>query len=252
MHRIIINSPPRAANTYFFNHLRDSFFHNDFDHANPREAGEWSQRDSWVIICHEPLLFLADIPSVVQTTVLRNPVDFLSSIINKHSYGFGDKTIVGKPNIVEEHIEQILKDKDGWLNENLHQESMMWEGYTYNARKAIDRIYPFTFEQVTNNIIPVIQTLHDAVAEADPSRDPVRIRTPQEIAMFDNFQNDYLMKNDPGHAKGATNSLPVEKEASYYEIRKAVEQFERMPRLMDLYNDTLEKTLKRQESFRFL
>jgi hypothetical protein len=43
MHRIVLTAPPRSGVTYFFNHVRDSFFHNDFDHANPRDAGEWSQ-----------------------------------------------------------------------------------------------------------------------------------------------------------------------------------------------------------------
>ena len=250
MHRIAIVAPPRSATTTMFNHVRDSFLHTDFDAAQPREAGEWSQRDSWVIVSHEPIMLLADIESVVVSTIVRNPVDFLASIITKHAYGFGDATIVGRPEIVEEHMRRIRDNKDKWIEEEIHQESLMWEGYTHHANRRVDKIYPFTFEQVSSQILTVIQNLHEATAQIDPNRGPIRLRTQEEI---DETEREwrYQQKKDINQSSGATNGFPIEKPAEYYEIKDAIVKFDRVKRLQDLYEDTLEKIEKRQQDFKF-
>lgn len=250
MHRILIVAPTRSASTYFFNHLRDSFFHQDFDNINPQLAGEWGQKDSWIMKSHEPLMLFAQIDSVVRTTSLRNPVDNISSIVNKHSFGFGKNTIAGRPDMVEDHISRIVDDKSNWLAENIYQESMMWEGYAYYANNNIDKIYPFTFEQVTTDIINVIQNLHDATAEIDPNRGPVRVRSKEDIKNMDAMLNNLIM-NDISQSVGATNLLPVEKSESYYEIRDAVLKSHNINRLNDLYEDTKQKIYDRQKSFNF-
>lgn len=250
MHRVLIVAPPRSATTTMFNHVRDSFFHTDYDSADPREAGEWSQRDSWVIVSHEPILLLADIDSTVTSTVVRNPIDFLASIITKHAYGFGDATIVGRPEIVEEHMRRIIENKDAWLEEEIHQESMMWEGYTSHTNKRVGSIIPFTFEQVTNNILTVIQNIHEETAKIDPNRGPVRLRTPEEIAETEAEWRKQQLK-DINQSSGATNGFPIEKPAEYYEIKDAIVKFDRVKRLIDLYDDTIDKIHTRQKDFAF-
>lgn len=221
---------PRTAGSFLFDLLRTTYMHNDRDRKDPRSAGEWSQTDSWVILAHEPLLFRSVIPGVTMTTVLRNPVDAISSQILKSSYGFSPKTIAGRPEIVDGNIAFLRDNKEEHLQESLYQECRMWEGYTYGATLSINSIVPFTFEQVTQNTESVLANIYNLSGESSNYRKMTKgdITTHTE-------NNLIFLKDNVVQTTGAANALPAEKPEEYYIIREAVEKYHMMPKLLDDY-----------------
>jgi hypothetical protein len=247
MHKIVVNTMPRSGSTFFLDALRDMYYHNDHDYLDPRESGHWTQKDSWIIGAHDPLLFYANFNGIYQTISLRNPVDNIASSIHKTSFGFGKSTVIGRPDIVEDHIKRIVEDKKAWLDEAMYQESMMWEGYAINSARNIEKIIPFTFEQVTQNLPAVLKTIHHIVDK----KESVRFRTQQEIDQMISHMKKVSMQ-DIQYSSGAANALPVAKPESYYEIVDAVSKFRLINRLMDVYQETLEVFKNKQKDYSFI
>jgi hypothetical protein len=241
MYKIILNTMPRTGGFYFFDLIRDMYKHNERDYDDPRIAGEWSQADNWVILCHEPLLFRADLPGTTMTTVLRNPVDAVTSQILKTSYGFGNSTIAGRPEIVDGNMAFFRDKKEEYIKESMYQESRMWEGYTYGSMLAIDRIVPFTFEQVTEDLPNVLQHLY----RLSGGTGDCRFRTQEQIDEYLENMIKYA-KNDINYSSGAANAFPVEKPEEYYIIKEMVERFHLTNKLKDDYAKALEAFDKRQ------
>ena len=162
MHKIIVNSVPRTATHFLMDSLRDMFYHNDRDARDYANSGEWAQDKDFIKTAHEPLLFLANFDDIYQITVLREPVDCVSSQVFKSAYGFGGATIVGRPQIVDANMEYFRTKKNEFLEEAMYQESKMWMGYTIGASKHIDKVIPFTFEQVTKQTFECLDYVHNS------------------------------------------------------------------------------------------
>ncbi len=246
MHKIVVNTMPRSASTFFLDFLRDMYFHNDHDHINPRESGHWTQKDSWVVGAHDPLLFYANFDGILQTISLRNPIENIASSIHKTSFGFGQSTVIGKPDIVEHHIKRIMEDKEAWLQEAMYQESMMWEGYALNSVKNLEKVVPFTFEQVTQNLPIVLKNIHAIIDETEPAR----LRSQEEISQMVNHMTQTCM-GDLQFSSGSANYLPVEKPDTYYEILDRVSSFRLTSKLMDEYEMAKDAYLNRQKEYPF-
>lgn len=246
MHKIVVNTMPRSASTFFLDFLRDMYFHNDHDHINPRESGHWTQKDSWVVGAHDPLLFYANFDNILQTISLRSPIENIASSIHKTSFGFGQSTVIGKPDIVEDHIKKIMNNKEAWLQEAMYQESMMWEGYALNSIKNIDKIVPFTFEQVTQNLPIVLKNIHALVDKSEPAR----FRTQTEISQMINNMTQHCL-GDIQFSSGSANSLPIKKPDTYYEILERVSSFRLMPKLIDEYENAKQVYFDRQKNYPF-
>lgn len=233
---------PRTGGFYFFDLIREMYGHGRRDNSDPRIAGEWSQTDNWVILCHEPLLFRSELPGVTMTTVLRHPVDAIASQILKTSYGFGNATIAGRPEIVEGNMAFFRDQKEEYIRESMYQESRMWEGYTYGTMIAIDRIVPFTFEQVTEDLPNVLPHLHRLSGGTGPCYLQTQEQIDKRIAEFTEHA-----KNDINFSSGAANAYPIEKPEEYYVIKDMVERFHLMPKLIEDYSRALEAIHKRQK-----
>lgn len=233
---------PRTGGFFFFDLIRDMYKHNERDYWKPRSAGEWSQSDNWIILCHEPLLFRAELPGTTMTTVMRDPVDAVTSQILKTSYGFGNATIAGRPEIVEGNMAFFRDNKEEFIAESMYQESKMWEGYTYGSMLAIDRIIPFTFEQTTQEmplILPHLYRLAGGTGEC-------RLQTQEQIDQRLEVMIE-RSKNDINYTSGAANAWPIEKPEEYYIIREMVEKFHLTPKLKDDYQAALVAFDKRQK-----
>jgi hypothetical protein len=242
VYKIILNTMPRTGGFFFFDLIRDMYGHNMRDHLDPRIAGEWSQMDNWVILCHEPLLFRAELPGVTMTTVLRDPVDAITSQILKTSYGFGNSTIAGRPEIVDGNMAFFRDKKEEFIKESMYQESRMWEGYTYGSMLAIDRIVPFTFEQVTEdlpNVLPHLYRLSGGTGECT-------LKTQEQI---DQHLAHHIerAKHDINFSSGAANAFPIEKPEEYYIIKEMVKKFHLTSKLEDDYAKALEAFDKRHK-----
>jgi hypothetical protein len=248
MYRIILNSPPRTGSSFLMEAIRDMYYHNDRDAEDPRDAGEWSQDYNWIIGCHEPLLLLSDLSNlgVNQITCLRNPVDTVSSLVYKAYAGYGNSTIIGKPSIIQQYIDDVSNNKTDFLEEAMFQESKMWEGYTYNSIKYIDRLIPFTFEQVTKDTTTVLKNIYDIVGGTQSPR----FRTTEEIENEIVFMQNHLAETkDYAYLSGSSNGLPVKKPKEYFEIVEMVKKFYLMGDLLKLYDEAKISYEKKQKEF---
>lgn len=225
---------PRSGAGYFSNMIRDMYYHNDNDMAPDARPGEWSQQPNWVIVSREPLLFLANFEDIYQIVTIRNPIDNIASIVHRTSYGFGTKTIAGRPDIIEENLNKIKNNKEGWLKESIYQNSMMWDGYAKNSMRNINKLIPFTFEQTIYEMPTVLKNIH---AIASPE-DNARFRTQEEIDKFIKSRQGAL-SSDVNETSGASNIYPTEKPDSYYEVLEAVNAYPRINELLDTYEECL-------------
>lgn len=246
MYKIIINSLPRSGSNFLFFLARSMYSHDIRDYQNPMLSGEWHQTDNWIINAHEPLLFRSNIPDVTMTTILRNPVDVISSQILKSTYGFSPRTIAGKQEIIDANVNFLHDKKEEHLKESLYQECRMWSGYTYGAMLAIDRIIPYTFEQLTKQTPEVLSTLYSVSEKSDNYRyiDSEFVKT-----FIENTTKH--AQSDIAFTSGASNGLPIEKPEEYYIIRDAVEKYSMLPAILDEYEKAKEAFAKRQNDLGF-
>jgi hypothetical protein len=214
---------------------------------NPLESGEWHQQDSWILLQHAPILFRGNIPDVTMTTVLRNPVDAISSQILKRAYGFGANIIAGKQEVVNNTVEFLRDGQEEYIKEAIYQGCRMWSGYTYGSMLAIDRIVPFTFEQVTQQSPEVVSNLYGIAGSSDDYKQI-------DGQHIDNYLSSVRnsVRDDPAFISGASNGIPTEKPQEYYIIKKAVEKFSMIPAILDEYEKAKEAYHDRQKDLGFL
>lgn len=242
MHKIIINTVPRSASQFMMDAIRDMFYHNDRDHNDYANSGEWAHDHDFIKVAHEPLLFLANFDDIYQINILREPVDCISSQVFKSSYGFGGSTIVGRPEIVDGNMEFFRTKKNEFLEEAMYQESKMWMGYTYGATKNITKVIPFTFEQVTQKPAEVLEAIRDIVK----SKDPVRVRDREYFDQWLKELKEYH-KNDINFTSGAANGIPTDKPEEFKWVKEAVENYRLMPEMTEAYNKALSVFKDRQK-----
>lgn len=241
MYKIIINSLPRSGSNFLFSLARSMYSHDIRDANDHSVSGEWHQTDNWIINAHEPLLFRSNIPDATMTTILRDPIDVISSQILKSTYGFSPKTIAGRQEIVDANMDFLRDNKEKHLQESMYQECRMWSGYAYGSRLAIDRIVPYTFEQLTKETPMVLSSLYNLAGGSESYRhiDERYVSTFIEQATEN-------AKNDIAFTSGASNGLPTEKPQEYYVIREAVKNYKMIPDILEEYEETKKLFEKRQ------
>ena len=242
MPKIAITTMPRSGSSYYAKLLR--MMYTEVNPGRSRE-GEWSQDDSWVIKVHEPILLLANVPEMVQTMILRNPVDNVASIVNKSSYGFGASTIIGRPEIVEDNIKRLLDDKQKWINEAIFQELHMWMGYTYNMMKNIDNIIPYTFEQLVEKENEVLTSFTYEIGQENL----VEIPTVDSIKNEKNNWSQELL-HDINHSSGSANLLPIKKSEMYEEIKNSVISNKYIDEAWSMYKEAIGLIETRQSKYK--
>lgn len=214
---------------------------------DPMKSGEWHQMDEWILLCHEPVMFRGEFPGVTMSTVLRDPVDAIASQILKTTYGFSSRTIAGRQEVIDAQMEFLNDPRQEYLKESLYQECRMWSGYSFGARLAIDRIVPFTFEQVTQQTTEVLTSLYSVAGSSNNFREIDE----RYIAGYIEARTREAQK-DIAFTSGASNGLPTEKPEEYYVIREAVENYKMLPYVLDEYELTKEMFAKRQKDLGIL
>jgi hypothetical protein len=241
MYKILLNSPPRSGSAFLFSAARAMYSHDKRDDLDHMVSGEWHQTDNWIISAHEPVLFRGVVPDITMTTVLRDPIDTISSQILKSTYGFSNRTIAGKQEIVDAHMDFLKNKQEEYLQESLYQECRMWSGYTYGAMLAIDRIVPYTFEQVTQKTPGVLSTLYNIAGSSNNYREMDQQAIDEMITRITGAVQD-----DPAFSSGAANGLPTQKPEEYFIIREAVKKYSMIPAILDEYEKAKELFAKRQ------
>lgn len=197
--RIVINSEPRSAHAW----LQFILYHYKGYDENI-SIGEVN-RKNFIIRANSPVFLLSKFEDVKQTVILRNPYDIIPSIVTKTMGGIGN-TITSNIPMPHEHNVPDLKTL-------IFDQAEVYERYMYGIENNFENLYPFTFEQVTQDISLVVKKLIDVdVSNSD-------------IEELIKLAKDRIIIHNKGHI-GYNNAVPVEtKPDVYYEAKEMVNSF---------------------------
>ena len=216
--RILINASPRSGHAWLqyllFNSLKNS------DGVNLGDA-----TNNFIIRSNSPVILNGRFDDILQVTILRNPMEIIPSIVTKTMGGLGNTVTSG---IAMPH--EMLEPPS--LRNLVYDQFTIYSLWVENIVNNLDKVMPFTFEQVTQDTEFVMDSI------------------------MDNFDVDYnlvLNKNIPlsiedakikisQHNKGEigfNNPVPVDRKPDvYYRLKEIVENHKRLDATVRLYNDS--------------
>jgi len=222
--RILINSAPRSATTW----LQFILYHHKITSLNINNIkyGPDIYSPAFIIRSHVPVTLLAKFDDITQTTILRDPLDLIPSIVTKTAGGLRDSVISGIPQPIERdyaNLESLIMDK-----------FTVYKNYAHGIEKNIKNLKPFTFDQVTLNIEYVVK--HLLGLEADNKNiDNLKKSAKKTIKVYD--------KGD----LGLNNALPVDKKPDlYYKVKDMLLNNTEFDEIQKIYEDSKSLILDEQ------
>ena len=222
--RILINSAPRSATTW----LQFILYHHKITSLNINNIkyGPDIYSPAFIIRSHVPVTLLAKFDDITQTTILRDPLDLIPSIVTKTAGGLRDSVISGIPQPIERdyaNLESLIVDK-----------FTVYKNYAHGIEKNIKNLKPFTFDQVTLNIEYVVK--HLLGLEADNKNiDNLKKSAKKTIRVYD--------KGD----LGLNNALPVDKKPDiYYKVKDMLLNNKGFDEIQKIYEDSKSLILDEQ------
>lgn len=222
--RILINSAPRSATTW----LQFILYHHKITSLNINNIkyGPDIYSPAFIIRSHVPVTLLAKFDDITQTTILRDPLDLIPSIVTKTAGGLRDSVISGIPQPIERdyaNLESLIMDK-----------FTVYKNYAHGIEKNIKNLKPFTFDQVTLNIEYVVK--HLLGLEADNKNiDNLKKSAKKTIKVYD--------KGD----LGLNNALPVDKKPDlYYKVKDMLLNNKGFDEIQKIYEDSKSLILDEQ------
>jgi len=222
--RILINSAPRSATTW----LQFILYHHKITSLNINNIkyGPDIYSPAFIIRSHVPVTLLAKFDDITQTTILRDPLDLIPSIITKTAGGLRDSVVSGIPQPIERdyaNLESLIIDK-----------FIVYKNYAHGIEKNIKNLKPFTFDQVTLNIEYVVK--HLLGLEADNKNiDNLKKSAKKTIKVYD--------KGD----LGLNNALPVDKKPDvYYKVKDMLLNNTEFDKIQKIYEDSKSLILDEQ------
>lgn len=225
--RVLINSSPRSGHTWLQYLLFKSI---DLD-----RSVSWGEiEDRFIIRTNAPVVLLANFTDVVQSTVVRNPIDIIPSIVTKTMGGLGSTVSSGIP---MPHEYNNLPSLSKLVDDQFYIYKR-WAGATI---KNIDNLFAFTFDQMTNNpefVVDYVMSNFDS-PYTKLSNDKLKELMDEARRLIN--QHD---KGDPGF----NNPLPIEKKPDvYFEAKDLVLSNPRLQELLDLFEITNKTIINSQE-----
>jgi len=225
--RILINSAPRSATTW----LQFILYHHKITSLNINNIkyGPDIYSPAFIIRSHVPVTLLAKFDDITQTTILRDPLDLIPSIVTKTAGGLRDSVISGIPQPIERDyasLESLIIDK-----------FTVYKNYAHGIEKNIKNLKPFTFDQVTLNIEYVVK--HLLGLEADNKNiDNLKKSAKKTIKVYD--------KGD----LGLNNALPVDKKPDlYYKVKNMLLNTGGFDKIQKIYEDSKSLILDEQSNW---
>jgi hypothetical protein len=220
----LINSAPRSATTW----LQFILYHHKITSLNINNIkyGPDIYSPAFIIRSHVPVTLLAKFDDITQTTILRDPLDLIPSIVTKTAGGLRDSVISGIPQPIERdyaNLESLIMDK-----------FTVYKNYAHGIEKNIKNLKPFTFDQVTLNIEYVVK--HLLGLEADNKNiDNLKKSAKKTIKVYD--------KGD----LGLNNALPVDKKPDlYYKVKDMLLNNTEFDEIQKIYEDSKSLILDEQ------
>jgi hypothetical protein len=224
--RVLINSAPRSGHAWLQYLLLKSV---NFD--NSISMGE--VHDQFIIRENVPVALLATFPDVVQTTVLRSPLDIIPSVVTKTIGGFGNTITMGVPMPHENNnlpsLEQLI---EGEFN--------VYKRWSGSIIKNIKNLEAFTFDQVCNS--------PEFVVDKIMSNFEYEYFKVKDIDMLTLLREarQRINQHDKGNP-GFNNPLPIDKKPDiYYEALDIVKNHRRLQDSTKLFELAKEEIYKNQ------
>jgi hypothetical protein len=219
--RILINSSPRSGHAW----LQFILAHYKGNDSNI-DLGDIGG-DQFIVRANTPIMLLASFKDITQTIILRNPTQLIPSIVTKTMGGLGQTVTSG---VAMPHEYNNLPSLDALIDEQFN----VFRRYAIGIEENIERLKPFTFEQVTEDISFVVKEL---LGYDIPNSD-----IPELIELS--------KKRIRQHNKGNlayNNAVPVDKKPDiYYEIQQKVLSAPRLAKSLELYETTRSLVLESQ------
>lgn len=220
--KIMINSSPRSGTawlqTCIVNALGLSLKQENLDH-------EWYDRH--LSRSNTPEMLLGKFPNgVVQSTIIRNPLDIIPSIITKTYGGLGNTVTLG---ISMPHEYTQMPSKINFINGQIK----VAKKYVEYTTKNVDNLFAFTFEDVTKDVQSVVDRIFKEL-----ELDIVSLGDVNKLIELAKENIETFKYEHPGH----NNPLPIEQKPDiYYEIKDMVRHGEGFDHLMYLYDQCVDK-----------
>ena len=224
--RVLINSAPRSGHAWLQYLLLKSV---NFD--NSISMGE--VHDQFIIRENVPVALLATFPDVVQTTVLRSPLEIIPSVVTKTIGGFGNTITMG---VSMPHENNNLPS----LEQLIEGEFNVYKRWSGSIIKNIKNLEAFTFDQVCNSPEFVVDKImsnfeYEYFKVKDIDMPTLLREARQRINQHD--------KGNPGF----NNPLPIEKKPDiYYEALDIVKNHRRLQDSTKLFELAKEEIYKKQ------
>jgi hypothetical protein len=223
--KILINSAPRSGTAW----LQYVLYKHKISLLKDVEYGGNIYVDSFILRVHTPVALLAKFDGITQTTILRDPVDLIPSVITKIMSGLGNSIVSG---IAQPHEYNYVS-----LDRLIMEHFYVYKNYAYGIEKNIKNLKPFTFEQVTSDIEYVVKSLLDMDAK-NSDIETLKSEAKNQIRVHD--------KGEPGY----NNAVPVEKKPDPYDQAKdLLLNTKGFDKIQKIYEDTKSLILDEQSKW---
>jgi hypothetical protein len=220
--KILVNSSPRSGTAW----LQYVLYKHKIALLKHVEYGGNIYADSFILRVHTPVALLAKFDGITQTTILRDPVDLIPSVITKIMSGLGNSIVSG---IAQPH-EYNYVSIDRLIMEHFY----VYKNYAYGIEKNINNLKPFTFEQVTSDIQYVVKSLLNMDAK-NIDIETLKIEAQKQIRIHD--------KGEPGY----NNAVPVDKKPDPYDkVKDMLLNTKGFDKIQKIYEDSKSLILNEQ------
>lgn len=208
--KVVINSSPRSGHAWLQMVLHAA---TGYDHKV--NMGD-PDGEKFIIRSNTPVMLLATFQDIKQAVILRDPFDLIPSIITKTVGGLGNTVTSGIPMPHEmgklPSLERLILDQVD-----------VYKRYADGIRKNINNLYPYLFEEVTEDISSVVKDL----SGLDISNEKIpQLLTDSELRIR------RVNLNDPGY----NNAVPIAKKPDvYYQLKEMVLESKRTDEVLDIY-----------------
>lgn len=214
MIKVLVNSYPRSGTTTFTDAIRMSCVK-----KNIKFGEDFFHKDSWVAKSHIPVLFLGDFPpNITVATILRDPVDAITSNCFRWTNGYTGNIVQGKI-VIDKSRENKENKFDELLKDLIRHQTEQYISYLYCLKNGSKNTIIFSYEDIQNNIVKCINRI-------------VKVSN----LTLENLDYDAainIIKNPPQPTKIKTDL--------YYEIKQYLMSVDLLEECYLLYNDILTK-----------
>lgn len=214
--KVFTNSYPRSGATTFVNALIGAT-----RNMRPEFEDELCSNPDWILKNHNPLLFLGTYANdIIPVTIIRDPVDAISSNSYRWSKGYIGNVIHGVAIIDKNQIHSKL-EIDSRMAQSIDHQINQYISYMQSLLSNGDNFYCFSYEQIQKYPEKCINIL---VKMAGLSSNSINLKAIQQVF------------NNPPDPTGPKTEF-------YDKIRTYINKHSKLSEMYELYNKAMNRIL---------